>query len=225
MTVRGDLWAVCMVCTPTCDTFPSEGRRVSSQILLTLLHSLVPLWTGRFAGLSYISSLSLGLLVVMFWCDVSHLSFLGYSWLCLGSVVTYCAPITVILPPPVYDSQSLVYLTSTLLDGIHDLLHMLPFHSPPVGLPPTFFPILTRTAMPSRFSSMHVVSYHLSAPPFSLSQSSQLFSPSVYSLLAAVHLCAVSYEITYIAYSRILRHIYPYTTIYHYRSSHWYCPL
>ena len=140
MTVRGDLWAVCMVCTPTCDTFPSEGRRVSSQILLTLLHSLVPLWTGRFAGLSYISSLSLGLLVVMFWCDVSHLSFLGYSWLCLGSVVTYCAPITVILPPPVYDSQYLVYLTSTLLDGIHDLLHMLPFHSPPVGLPPTFLP-------------------------------------------------------------------------------------
>ncbi|KAI0663175.1 hypothetical protein C8Q70DRAFT_497199 [Cubamyces menziesii] len=36
MTVRGDLWAVCMVCTPLCNTLPSKGRRVSSQILLSL---------------------------------------------------------------------------------------------------------------------------------------------------------------------------------------------
>lgn len=36
MTVRGDLWADCMDCTPICDTFPSEGRRVSSQVPLKL---------------------------------------------------------------------------------------------------------------------------------------------------------------------------------------------
>ncbi len=35
MTVRGDLWVVCMDCTPICDTFPTKGRRVSSQIFLT----------------------------------------------------------------------------------------------------------------------------------------------------------------------------------------------
>lgn len=38
MTVRGDLWAACMDCTPICDILPSKGRRVSSQVLVTLPH-------------------------------------------------------------------------------------------------------------------------------------------------------------------------------------------
>ena len=36
MTVRGGLWSVRVACAPVCDTFPSKGRRVSSQILLTV---------------------------------------------------------------------------------------------------------------------------------------------------------------------------------------------
>ena len=47
MTVRGDLWVVCMVCTPIRDTFPTKGRRVYSQILLTLALCRLCLVAGR----------------------------------------------------------------------------------------------------------------------------------------------------------------------------------
>lgn len=53
MTARGDLWAVCMVCTPICNTFPSKGRRVSSQILLTCHYPPVPRGQHSLTGIMF----------------------------------------------------------------------------------------------------------------------------------------------------------------------------
>ncbi len=54
MTVGGDLWVVCIDCTPNHDTFLSKGRRVSWQVLLTLAHRFVLfLGTGQSVRISF----------------------------------------------------------------------------------------------------------------------------------------------------------------------------
>ena len=42
MTVRGDPWGVRVDRAPFCDTFPPEGRRVSSQVLLRTVCLVLP---------------------------------------------------------------------------------------------------------------------------------------------------------------------------------------
>ena len=111
MTVRGDLWAVCMDCTPICDTFPSKGRRVSSQVLLMLPRRFV-----LSSGLDCVSvRISFGL-----WSSrgVTSLSLdLYFSWVIGGNVLGLMSS-RIVLPqvPCVPGLQSLVYLASPLLD-------------------------------------------------------------------------------------------------------------
>jgi len=60
MTVRGDSWAVCMVCTPLCFTLLAKGRRVLSQVLLSSIKDLLGSLTGDFAVLVYIGFIASG---------------------------------------------------------------------------------------------------------------------------------------------------------------------
>ena len=85
MTVRGDLWAVCMVCTPIRDTFPTKGRRVPSQVFLMLpsaCASRAPRWTGRV--MSFFCALSFFFLSSLFFSP----GFMCVAWRCSSWVIS-----------------------------------------------------------------------------------------------------------------------------------------
>lgn len=112
MTVWGDLWAVCMDCTPICDTFPSKGRRVSSQILLSNI-AFIPLCPDGLDGCADVvpCCVVLGVISFFLFSVGSYVWSEGSSWVISVAVwafvfTTYCAPAASIILIPSWSAFS-----------------------------------------------------------------------------------------------------------------------